>query len=242
MLHLQRANVVSTVHLQARSWDSLICKWPGWAKFLPVSWTSSLRCLRKTKIRSSVLDINSSRQLTEIFAWSVTPNLTLYHSWRGATSNKSAPSVNEKKEVKDAWQATVSTAWASPVSYWPPPHPRENKFPLSLPLPFFPHFSLHCLNHWWIPRGCKESQDSFHTVIKIKPLGASRRRSAVLCWQSICKSWTYTWPVSWATTKADENPSSWLRVQLRTGWHMPVTGAYPIERNHVWFFYPLHLF
>lgn len=38
---------------------------------------------------------------------------------------------------------------------------------------------------------------------------------------------TYTWPVSWATTKAEEKPSSWLRVQLLRGWHMPVTGAYP---------------
>jgi hypothetical protein len=36
---------------------------------------------------------------------------------------------------------------------------------------------------------------------------------------------TYTWPVSWATTNADEKPSSWFRVQLRTGWHIPVTGA-----------------
>lgn len=38
---------------------------------------------------------------------------------------------------------------------------------------------------------------------------------------------TYTWPVSWATTKAEEKPSSWLRAQLLRGWHMPVTGAYP---------------
>lgn len=38
---------------------------------------------------------------------------------------------------------------------------------------------------------------------------------------------TYTWPVSWATTKAEEKPSSWLRAQLLKGWHMPVTGAYP---------------
>ena len=36
---------------------------------------------------------------------------------------------------------------------------------------------------------------------------------------------TYTWPVSWATTNAEEKPSSWFRVQLRTGWHIPVTGA-----------------
>lgn len=36
---------------------------------------------------------------------------------------------------------------------------------------------------------------------------------------------TYTWPVSWATTNAEEKPSSWLRVQLRSGWHIPVTGA-----------------
>ena len=39
----------------------------------------------------------------------------------------------------------------------------------------------------------------------------------------LCDS--YTCPVSWATTKADEKPSSRVRVQLRTGWHMPVTGA-----------------
>lgn len=36
---------------------------------------------------------------------------------------------------------------------------------------------------------------------------------------------THTWPVSCATTKAEEKPSSWFRVQLRTWWHMPVTGA-----------------
>lgn len=48
---------------------------------------------------------------------------------------------------------------------------------------------------------------------------------------------TYTWPVSWATTKADEKPSSWFRVQLLTGWHMPVTGAYPVENNNYFYFH-----
>jgi len=43
---------------------------------------------------------------------------------------------------------------------------------------------------------------------------------------------TYTWPVSWATTNAEEKPSSWLRVQLRSGWHIPVTGAYPGARDN----------
>lgn len=37
--------------------------------------------------------------------------------------------------------------------------------------------------------------------------------------------YTHTWPVSCATTKAEEKPSSWFKVQLLTGWHMPVTGA-----------------
>lgn len=36
---------------------------------------------------------------------------------------------------------------------------------------------------------------------------------------------THTWPVSCATTKAEEKPSSWFRVQLLSGWHIPVTGA-----------------
>lgn len=48
---------------------------------------------------------------------------------------------------------------------------------------------------------------------------------------------TYTWPVSCATTKADEKPSSWFRVQLLTGWHMPVTGAYPVENNNYFYFH-----
>ena len=38
---------------------------------------------------------------------------------------------------------------------------------------------------------------------------------------------THTWPVSWATTNADENPSSKLSEQLRRYWHIPATWAYP---------------
>lgn len=40
-----------------------------------------------------------------------------------------------------------------------------------------------------------------------------------------CEGVTHTWPVSWATTKAEEKPSSWFKVQLLRGWHIPVTGA-----------------
>ena len=52
--------------------------------------------------------------------------------------------------------------------------------------------------------------------------------SVVCCcavWESLKTSLTYTCPVSCATTKAEEKPSSWFKVQLLTGWHMPVTGA-----------------
>lgn len=57
-------------------------------------------------------------------------------------------------------------------------------------------------------------------------LSALLRRDPVRnCWHFHHHAITYTWPVSWATTKAEEKPSSWFRVQLLSGWHIPVTGA-----------------
>lgn len=70
----------------------------------------------------------------------------------------------------------------------------------------------------WLPtcRLCQSSQHSpqHRTVSLTHPLGA-----------------TYTWPVSWATTKVEEKPSSRSRVQLLRGWHMPAVGAYPAREN-----------
>lgn len=66
------------------------------------------------------------------------------------------------------------------------------------------------------------------TVTMQKKTSALIGRGKIL-WDSVGRfhphTITHTWPVSWATTKAEEKPSSWFRVQLLSGWHIPVTGA-----------------